>query len=1779
MKHTLPNNEKKEAPTQATLSQKKSSHSFFGSDHTFFPKPAIQAKSNPIPETISEEQETGIAETLVQKLSAPVSDNNNAISATPPPKSNLAIQRKCDDCEQEDELQKKDEPLIQKKEAVASPPPPPPPPAATGTPQATTPANSPVAAKFIVMDNAVPETNQMRKTVFLDRLKTEVCTTVNQALVGTGFTSDNCPYIQSIFSIHQNNSPAHIEALIFRYCPAAVQAQTAEALIEHIKIKTFTTALHWARNGGMASGAAQIFNGISNGIGSIAGSVTSGIGSAASAIGSLFFKEDTGGAKNIQSPQAVMQSLGKGNTIESGTRSKMEGAFGTSFADVEVHTDSTAAQLSHDMNARAFTVGNHVAFGGGEHQPGTIGGDILMAHELAHVQQQRGGENINTGNYNQLEQEADSMAVNALSGKGKVQAERKTGLSLQRCSSDKPGYEELESNKKQQVEDYMYGDVLNAPDEPDQIPDPMNMTWAGDPFLLTFKFDKKNENSGKFIIKLDFTGKHNPLNGASLMDTSENFELELWHKGSLNVLVEEPDVNTLIIWPYGKAPTNMRLEFKHEGPHFHNSKDSRGRLHHFTFRNRTSNGYISSPFYIADKDAKAGDYPEAPSDFYPEDKGPMGSAPEITSSTPTYYGTQTRLDLDADYYKETVLRWSATPSGDDIKYNATAYYIPSDPQGVLPKSFSFTVKKDTIRSVDFNEVTNITDGGSETQIGLGDFSRSKVVWSFPVPKINGNQVVYTWKVNNGQTGEFSFPLQADYHKPDPQVEIPEKGTKTTTRIWGQDVHFGPFKDNFRVTMGVFNEQSKDAFLNIRSVGNAAIAGTGNLKVPLPGIDAGNPFLPEVQKTDGRGLEITIDKNKTTRISLYDLIAQEATFSGTDNARKHRIRVKGTTLDQDYFFTFGMENHQFKKDGTLEWSASGSQALNKEDSFRADTATLSLDTITDTKTFDGRIAEYEREFMFVRKKAHEEGFIKENVFQAWANLNGLILLYRVEPANETKKNLLQAIDTYVTAYGKTNIVTASILKSAIETGKTEKIATYYLNLIKPMDQEIIDKFSTSPKEVLKDTGLKAAYLLDVTGQMNELREYQPLRIPATFAIKELYMAGKPNFGHSLELVAYKQNGRLHLKNLTNRKEVGHVETSIASGDENKPVGDLIISTGLVASLNDPDLFPAGLLIYRVPGYTSARLETEGGMSATSYAKIIGGAIAITGLVLIAIASFGTLAPEAAAGVAAVGAWMMLVGDLTVLGAAAIDIVADRYNKGHFDSKRVLINLFDAATALLSAGSLTLGKVALSGARAARTGAEISNLAKFAGKWYTTVQLAQGVAGVMGVILVAEDAIQKIKAISNMKEGEGRNEAAISLFWHLLSIGAIAVLGLAGSRQMTPNKTDLLILSYAKAASGTVPVAFMGGISRFTRAHVGEFTDEAAALKFIENNLTTEAKAWFNAKYAADTPAARLARLEGIEGAWEPHGLDINGALTASAAKTRFKAAGLLTMPTDAQLAARYTRLDHAPFVNWTSSVVNLAATGINNADNTMLLNMLEASGHGYSSPLNAAEATALQVILTGLRAAYQADTTGNLKPNIIALAPQFTALGGAVDAGVVAKFKIRLSNLLIQDKVLYGRTQALPAAGVAPVGENQRTVVGAHSARILSDPRYEFLDATGNRIADPVNNITPNSDGTFNVNFRKDIGFVNPDPTKPNLQGRKNNPKPSTLAPLAWTDNDILMAGQKVAEFGATSGTSKYGKYKGVNWTVVLEDGAITASYPLGPTPAMPAGITIIPVIP
>jgi hypothetical protein len=104
-------------------------------------------------------------------------------------------------------------------------------------------------------------------------------------------------------------------------------------------------------------------------------------------------REATNDAAEV--PPTVHDALASpGAPLAGATRAFFEPRFGEDFGDVRVHADAHAARAARDIQARAFTVGSDIVFGAGEYAPVGAEGQRLLAHELAHVAQQKSGDGL-----------------------------------------------------------------------------------------------------------------------------------------------------------------------------------------------------------------------------------------------------------------------------------------------------------------------------------------------------------------------------------------------------------------------------------------------------------------------------------------------------------------------------------------------------------------------------------------------------------------------------------------------------------------------------------------------------------------------------------------------------------------------------------------------------------------------------------------------------------------------------------------------------------------------------------------------------------------------------------------------------------------------------------------------------------------------------------------------------------------------------------------------------------------------------------------------------------------------------------------------------------------------------------------------------------------------------------------------------------------------------------------------------------------------------------------
>jgi hypothetical protein len=304
------------------------------------------------------------------------------------------------------------------------------------------PGARPASSPLLVADDAEVTRGQMRKSEFMAALRSGICMAVDTALAGTGRDSQGCPWIAHWLGYYEGRSASEIERALHRYAPEAAGASTATQYVSAVAARVSRSAQRWARTGEVTGVPDEI-------PGAPLGGLLGGIGA-------MLFKARSGGARAAD-PVSVRDALGDGESLDGGLRGRMEGAFGAHFAAVRVHTDGAAARLSDQLHARAFAVGPHIAFSGGEFQPGTPEGDALIAHELAHVVQQGHAgasplpESENEPGSQQdvassaLEHDADRSAASATmtlwaapgSSSGiqrHVRPRIRSGLSLQRCA-------------------------------------------------------------------------------------------------------------------------------------------------------------------------------------------------------------------------------------------------------------------------------------------------------------------------------------------------------------------------------------------------------------------------------------------------------------------------------------------------------------------------------------------------------------------------------------------------------------------------------------------------------------------------------------------------------------------------------------------------------------------------------------------------------------------------------------------------------------------------------------------------------------------------------------------------------------------------------------------------------------------------------------------------------------------------------------------------------------------------------------------------------------------------------------------------------------------------------------------------------------------------------------------------------------------------------------------------------------------------------------------------
>jgi hypothetical protein len=125
---------------------------------------------------------------------------------------------------------------------------------------------------------------------------------------------------------------------------------------------------------------------------------------------------------SLRAPASVEATVrSPGRPLDQRVRTSFDTRLGYDFRSVLIHADQGAARSARDVDADAYTVGRHIAFGSDRYAPWTMDGHRLLAHELMHVVQQ-GPRDASPGElrvgqpYDRPEREAERATAAATPG-------------------------------------------------------------------------------------------------------------------------------------------------------------------------------------------------------------------------------------------------------------------------------------------------------------------------------------------------------------------------------------------------------------------------------------------------------------------------------------------------------------------------------------------------------------------------------------------------------------------------------------------------------------------------------------------------------------------------------------------------------------------------------------------------------------------------------------------------------------------------------------------------------------------------------------------------------------------------------------------------------------------------------------------------------------------------------------------------------------------------------------------------------------------------------------------------------------------------------------------------------------------------------------------------------------------------------------------------------------------------------------------------------------------
>lgn len=262
-------------------------------------------------------------------------------------------------------------------------------------------------------------------------LRPRLTAVADEELAEVGRTARDCPYLEHWLSHYEAADAGHVERAIQLYARPAGRGPGAyeDAVIERAR----SAIRRWKSTGLIDR-----------------------------------LPDDTG-ANDVAHDRFDARQLGAGLPLRPDLKRKLEASYGEELSSVRVHAGGRAAASAGVNGALAYTVGDDIAFADGAYRPGTITGDALIAHEVAHTIQQghrlHQSGTLSPASEGALEHEAEAAAAHAVTGRAAtIRSRIGGGLRLQRCSADCTRYPP--SGLRLEVEGFRRCGLLDPPYRP-----------------------------------------------------------------------------------------------------------------------------------------------------------------------------------------------------------------------------------------------------------------------------------------------------------------------------------------------------------------------------------------------------------------------------------------------------------------------------------------------------------------------------------------------------------------------------------------------------------------------------------------------------------------------------------------------------------------------------------------------------------------------------------------------------------------------------------------------------------------------------------------------------------------------------------------------------------------------------------------------------------------------------------------------------------------------------------------------------------------------------------------------------------------------------------------------------------------------------------------------------------------------------------------------------------------------------------------------------------------